>query len=141
MECLQAMAALIDRGPQKDVTRNEVDKEMNDRLEAIGQPRRTSPGWGARLGSLVALGLVVRTPDRPCRASASRTPCQAYTLADRAPTLADRAPQVIELSGHITGSSTLSGSIDLVDPTEILVRILDAAYPDHIVTFLESLAT
>jgi hypothetical protein len=117
-EALEIIEALISGG-QSDVTRNEVDRAGNDREEAAGRPRRTSPPWGPRLGALVALGLIVRVADRPCRASASRSPCQAYTLA-RAPDTT-RTPRVVSLSGCLVGGSTMTAEAVVTDQDTIAI--------------------
>ena len=112
-EALNGIEALMAQGFH-DVTRNELDSFLNAQLEAQGRVRRTSPSWGARLKALTEKGILVRTTNRRCRASASTTSCRAYTLADAAPT----RPQgrVIQLAAILGGSSSMGPS---------WVRVLD----------------
>lgn len=113
LECLHAIEALLAAG-QTSVTRNEIDRWWNDRLEAQGEPRRQSPSWGPRLSDLVRKGVLVRVDDRPCAASASREPCQAYTFASEMPTTTS-TPRIIQMTATLSGGSSVSARPVVLD--------------------------
>lgn len=123
LEALQAAQALIAQG-QTDFTRNEVDRYMVDKLEAEGG-RRISPSWGCRAASLVAQGIWVRVEDRPCRASASRSPCQAYAFASMA------RGRSVSLSCSMTAGSSMTGEPVVTSALETFLDMFPLLFGGH----------